>query len=57
MDSVRDELLLTDDHEETDDEETDETDDVSSGWLHIHGAEYWIFPGGAGSLHDSDAEG
>ena len=35
MDSVRDELLLTDDHEETHDEETDETDDVSSGWLHI----------------------
>ena len=40
MESVRDELLLTDDHEETDDEETDETDDVSSCWLHIHGAEY-----------------
>ena len=35
MDPVRDELLLTDDHEETDDDETDETDDVSSGWLHI----------------------
>ena len=31
MDPVRDELLLTDDHEETDDDESDETDDVSKG--------------------------
>ena len=35
MDPVRDELLLTDDHEETDDYESDETDDVSRGWLYI----------------------
>ena len=35
MDPVRDELLLTDDHEETDDDESDETDDVSKGdrWM------------------------
>ena len=29
MDSVRDEHLLADDFEETDDDDTDETDDVS----------------------------
>ena len=29
MDPVKDELLLTDDYEETDDDESDQTDDVS----------------------------